>query len=69
MKKIDPRNLDFHQFVDDIHKAIEEIERDNLLDLSHPDKLPAVVLCELLEKNRMSIQELLELIRIPKDNN
>ena len=60
-----PKDIGFHQFVQRVNKAVEEIKRDDLLDLGeHPGK----TLCELCEKNRMTLEELMELIRLGDNN-
>jgi len=61
MNKITPKDISFHKYTDEIHKAVKVIQEEDLLDLG---KEPVVELCKLLEKHRMTIDELLQLIRL-----
>ena len=63
MKKVDPRNIEFHQFVDDVNQGLDIILEEDLLNLEGNREEQLVQLVKILEKNRITIDELLKLIR------
>jgi hypothetical protein len=61
--KIQPNHIDFHRYVQEVNEGLDEIDEQKLLILEGNREQRLVQLVGLLDKYRLTIKELIDLIK------